>query len=688
MPGMGKRRGPNWRLNEAQVSEELKITIALSLKKFIQNDDQKELELPSSLTSEERKYIHFVAQQRGFKSKSRGKGSGRYLTVYKKEGSTIMSSEAMIALCETTRSTILSLLHRCPVTNKERQDLLPATERDRLMNPELRDLSVLRSLGRLTPGPPQVPPQPSLSDLTAEARKLPVWNMKDQLLQTIHHNQVIMVAGETGSGKTTQVPQMLLQEASTLSKPCRIFCTQPRRISALTIAERVAAERGEKVGYTVGYQIRLESKLSPKTLLTFCTNGVLLRTLMGGDSSLASVTHILVDEIHERDRFTDFLLIVLRDCLPKFRHLKLVLMSASLDISLYAKYFNNCPVIDVPGRCYPVKEYYIEDVLKYLKYETKEMRSACLELDQRQSGQQAVSSWTKKILQQGPGGSSGTDDKIANSNGGAKFQTGFKGPQGNLGGDMDKALRQEMDQCLEQAFLTGSEESFSQIMYLIMSENVSPDYQHSVTLASPLMVAAGRGCLDIIEQLLSLGASLTLKAANNWTAAAWARSTQHQEALDLLTTYSACEGVDLLSLNDGCESSRGSSDLSPEDKRLLDSYQLSVTDEYADIDLVFALSFKIHTAQPPGSILIFLPGYDDIVTLRDRIIAEERQFLKGGKYCLFCLHSSMQSSDQKRVFRPAPPGVRKIILSTNIAETSVTINDVVYVIDSSKHKEV
>lgn len=360
---MGRRRGPNYRFNDAQVSEELKITIALALKK-LGNDEQKELELPSSLTSEERKYIHFVSQQMGFKSKSRGKGSSRYLTVYKKEGSTIMSSEAVVGLADATRSTILGLLQRCPVTNKERQDLLPATERDRLMNPELRDLSVLRSLGRLTPGPPQVPPPPSLSDLMADARKLPIWSMRDQLLAAIHHNQVILVCGETGSGKTTQVPQMLLQEASTLGKPCRIFCTQPRRISALTIAERVAAERGEKVGYTVGYQIRLESKLSPKTLLTFCTNGVLLRTLMGGDSSLASVTHILVDEVHERDRFTDFMLIVLRDCLPKFRHLKLILMSAALDVNLYAKYFNNCPVIDVPGRCYPVKEYFLEDVLK------------------------------------------------------------------------------------------------------------------------------------------------------------------------------------------------------------------------------------------------------------------------------------------------------------------------------------
>ncbi|KAK3882695.1 hypothetical protein Pcinc_012942 [Petrolisthes cinctipes] len=703
---MGRRRGPNRMVNEAQVSEEVKITIALALKKLTQNEDQKELELPSSLTSEERKYIHFLSQQMGFKSKSRGKGSSRYLTVYKKEGSTIMSREAEVVLAESTRSTILGLLHRCPVTNKERQDLLPATERDRLMNPELREMSVVRSLGRLTPGPPQVPPPPGPSELAAEARKLPVWGLRDQLLAAIHHHQVILVCGETGSGKTTQVPQMLLQEAASLGKPCRIFCTQPRRISALTIAERVAAERGEKVGYTVGYQIRLESKLSPKTLLTFCTNGVLLRTLMGGDSSLASVTHILVDEVHERDRFTDFLLIVLRDCLPKFRHLKLLLMSAALDVNLYAKYFNSCPVIDIPGRCYPVKEYYLEDVLKFTNYQTPEMAKAARELEQRHSGQQTATAWTQQISQQimnnvSSSGGTGGLSSMAEKRSSASMTHNIMGQSKNAG-ELDNTLREEMDQCIQEGFLTGSDESFSQMMYLIMSENVSPDYQHSETWATPLMIASGRGRVDIIEQLLALGASLTLRAANDWTAASWAKNTGQQEALDLLHAYSACEGVDLLSLSGGPGVKGGASphvpgqtpgsipstpEMSVEDRKLLDAYHHSVSDESVDGDLLNTLCLKLHTTQPPGAILVFLPGYDDIVSLRDRIIAEERNYLQGGKYCIFCLHSSMQSSDQKRVFRPAATGVRKIVLSTNIAETSVTINDVVYVVDSGKVKE-
>jgi HrpA-like RNA helicase len=86
-------------------------------------------------------------------------------------------------------------------------------------------------------------------------------------------------------------------------------------------------------------------RVSPKTVLIYCTDGVLLRTIMGGDSTLATVTHILVDEMHERNRFSDFLLIALRDSLAKFRSLRLILMSATVDTSIYAKYFNSCPVI-------------------------------------------------------------------------------------------------------------------------------------------------------------------------------------------------------------------------------------------------------------------------------------------------------------------------------------------------------
>lgn len=100
---------------------------------------------------------------------------------------------------------------------------------------------------------------------------------------------------------------------------------------------QVSFERNEQIGQSIGYQIRLESRVSVKTVLTYCTNGVLLRTLMGGGSALASITHVIVDEVHERDKLADFLLISLRDALTKFRDLRVVLMSATIDPTMFSR---------------------------------------------------------------------------------------------------------------------------------------------------------------------------------------------------------------------------------------------------------------------------------------------------------------------------------------------------------------
>ena len=211
-------------------------------------------------------------------------------------------------------------------------------------------------MGKLNSGIPQVPPSGVAYHHEAHLKRqeLPIWAHRAEIIQSIAQNQVTLITGDTGSGKTTQVPQFILEHYHEQRAPCRIVCTEPRRLAAVAVAERTAYERDEKVclicllcleqfvfivplqvGQTVGFQIRLESRVSPKTLLTFCTNGVLLRTLMGGDAALGTITHVIVDEIHERDRFSDFLLTVLRDALNKFRGLKLVLMSATVDVQLF-----------------------------------------------------------------------------------------------------------------------------------------------------------------------------------------------------------------------------------------------------------------------------------------------------------------------------------------------------------------
>src|SRR3984957_15935785 len=151
-------------------------------------------------------------------------------------------------------------------------------------------------------------------------------------------------------------------------------CTQPRRISALGLADRVSEERCSAVGQEVGYIIRGESKTSSNTKITFVTTGVLLRRLQtsGGSSedviaSLADTSHVIIDEVHERSLDTDFLLVLLRDVLKKRKDLKLILMSATLDAGVFEDYFkDNGKVgrVEISGRTFPVEDYYLDDVIR------------------------------------------------------------------------------------------------------------------------------------------------------------------------------------------------------------------------------------------------------------------------------------------------------------------------------------
>jgi HrpA-like RNA helicase len=155
---------------------------------------------------------------------------------------------------------------------------------------------------------------------------LPIHAHKEEIVQTVQDHKVTIISGATGSGKSTGAPQAILDA----NPCCSIVVTQPRRISAISIAERVAQEQClEPVGGLIGYQVRLESAVSTRTQLLFLTPGVLLRKLQSSPL-LAEFTHVVIDEIHERDKYTEFLLIVLRDLIPKRPDLRVVLMSATL----------------------------------------------------------------------------------------------------------------------------------------------------------------------------------------------------------------------------------------------------------------------------------------------------------------------------------------------------------------------
>lgn len=169
----------------------------------------------------------------------------------------------------------------------------------------------------------------------AQRRMLPAWEMREDIIDIVNTHQVTIISGETGSGKSTQSAQFILDDlyARAVGEAANIICTQPRRISALGLADRVSDERCAVVGQEVGYIIRGESKTTPQTKITFVTTGVLLRRLQtsGGSSddvvaSLANISHVIIDEVHERSLDTDFLLVLLRDVLRRRQDLKLILM--------------------------------------------------------------------------------------------------------------------------------------------------------------------------------------------------------------------------------------------------------------------------------------------------------------------------------------------------------------------------
>ncbi|XP_064410648.1 ATP-dependent RNA helicase DHX30 isoform X2 [Latimeria chalumnae] len=320
-------------------------------------------------------------------------------------------------------------------------------------------------------------------------RELPVESMKAEIVSTMEQNQVVVLAGETGCGKTTKIPQFILEQyvLSQKGAHCNIVITQPRRISAVSVSQRVAYELGPNLKKNVGFQVRLESAPPPRGgALLFCTVGILLKKLQS-NPALEGVSHVIVDEVHERDVNTDFLLILLKNVLQENPGLRVMLMSATGDIEKISQYFGDCPVVRVPGFMYPVKEHYLEDVLRMM----------------------------------------------------------------------------------------------------------------------------------------------------------------HRTS--------------------SCPSAEDNNDPSP------------------DLDLVSDVLQHIDTRGEPGGILCFLPGWQEIRGVQQRL--EERFLTQSKQHLILPVHSNLSVMDQQSIFQRPPPGIRKIVLATNIAETSITIDDIVHVVDAGSQKE-
>lgn len=169
--------------------------------------------------------------------------------------------------------------------------------------------------------------------------------------------QILVFVGETGSGKTTQIPQFVLFDDLPQSQAKMVACTQPRRVAAMSVAQRVADEMDVNLGEEVGYSIRFEDRTSPKTIMKYMTDGMLLREAMN-DHNLSRYSTIILDEAHERTLATDILMGLLKEVVQRRPDLKLVIMSATLDAQKFQRYFNDAPLLAVPGRTHPVEIFY------------------------------------------------------------------------------------------------------------------------------------------------------------------------------------------------------------------------------------------------------------------------------------------------------------------------------------------
>lgn len=195
-----------------------------------------------------------------------------------------------------------------------------------------------------------------------QRESLPIFPMRSEIVETVRNNQFLVIVGETGSGKTTQIVQYLYEEgfADSGGSAKLIGCTQPRRVAAESVAKRVAEEVGTKLGQEVGYTVRFDDNTSNSTRIKYMTDGMLEREAIS-DPGMSRYSVIMLDEAHERTISTDVLFALLKKATITNPNLKVIVTSATLDSEKFSRYFNNCPILKIPGRTFPVEILYTRE---------------------------------------------------------------------------------------------------------------------------------------------------------------------------------------------------------------------------------------------------------------------------------------------------------------------------------------
>lgn len=395
---------------------------------------------------------------------------------------------------------------------------------------------------------------------------LPVSQRRDEIVKAIKENQVVIIAGETGSGKTTQIPKMCLEAGFGIKG--LIGHTQPRRLAARAVASRIAEELHEQLGKSVSYKVRFTDISSPEAYIKLMTDGILLSEL-ASDRQLLSYDVIIIDEAHERSLNIDFLLGYLKTLLARRPELKLIITSATIDVERFSKHFGGAPIIEVSGRTYPVEVVYMPLMEDH-----------------------------KGVY-------------IEHHDGTGHYERDYS----------------------DNGFETGSDERNAQIDAMLADNGPGAwsDYQHAGGAMAQLRMAAN-----------------SLKSSNSIKAAAGA-NTSSAKSTALKSAATALRNV----RNDGDEQ-----------------------DIPDTLDIRQGILQAVHylMARGRGDILVFLPGERDILEISQFL---RKAGLKDTE--IVPLYARLAASEQNKIFTEHT-GVR-IVLSTNVAETSLTVPGIKYVID-------